>query len=245
MMWLTMQPDRSMTGFGGSRPRRYRQIAESLREMILSGEINPGERLPTERDLATQFGVSRSCIREALLALEILNLVHIRVGSGVYVANGAQALQPHFSREVEPPSVAHILNARLLFEPEICAAAAMLAEADDIAALRSLHEVRLAGSPDPDIAARHYRDFHLGIARLVRNPLAHSLMLGIWQAARARPEWETLRALLQSPERQRIWQEEHDVILTALEKRHRGDSRSAMRRHVENVIALVDEAGML
>lgn len=240
-----MQPDRTIAGFGGARPRRYRQIAESLREMILSGELNPGERLPTERDLATQFAVSRSCIREALLALEILDLVHIRVGSGVYVANGAQALQPHFSRGVEPPSVAHILNARLLFEPEICAAAAMLADADDMAVLRSLHEARLAGSQDLDVAARHYRDFHLGIARLARNPLAHSLMLGIWQAARARPEWEALRRLLQSPERQRVWQEEHGAILTALEKRHRGDARAGMRRHVENVIALIDQAGML
>lgn len=240
-----MQPHSIMAGLGGTRPRRYRQIAENLREMILSGELNPGERLPTERELAKQFAVSRSCIREALLALEILDLVHIRVGSGVYVANGGQALQPHFQRGVELPSVAHILNARLMFEPEICAAAAVLADADDASVLRALHEARRTASLDIDAAARHYRDFHLGIARLTRNPLAHSLMLGIWQAARARPEWEALRLLLHSSERQQVWQEEHEAILTALEKRHRGDARAAMRRHVENAIAVVDEAGML
>lgn len=70
-------------------------------------------------------------------------------------------------------------------------------------------------------------------------------MLGIWQGARARPDWEKLQALLQSPEHQSVWQEEHAVILAALEKRHRGDARAAMRRHVENVIALIDEAEML
>ena len=133
----------------------------------------------------------------------------------------------------------------LMFEPEICAAAAMLASADDMAVLRSLHEARLSGSLDVDVAARHYRDFHLGIARLARNPFAHSLMLGIWQGAWARPDWEKLQALLQSPERQSVWQEEHGVILTAVEKGHRGDARAAMRRHVENVIALIDEAEML
>src|SRR5712671_6895877 len=67
-------------------PRRlYRQIADQLRSLIEHGEYKVGTRLPPERDLATQLGVSRPSVREALIALEVEGLVEVRMGSGVYV----------------------------------------------------------------------------------------------------------------------------------------------------------------
>ena len=235
------------TGAGGwaAKQRRYRHIADTLREAILSGEYRPGDRLPTERDLAQQFTVSRSCVREALLALEIQDLVHIRVGSGVYVSERAAPMATPFAADAAEPSVADILNARLMFQPEMCAVAARTATEDDIHALRLRHRAITCEIHTSDAAARLYRDFHLAIARATHNPFAHGLMLSIWQAARAHPEWEKLRLLLQSGERQVRWHEEHETILAALEKRHRGEARAAMRSHVENVIAIIDEADML
>ncbi len=236
----------STSGSGSSaKQRRYRHIADTLREAILTGEYRPGDRLPTERDLAQQFWVSRSCIREALLALEIQDLVQIRVGSGVYVSERAAPMAPHLTDGMTAPSVADILNARLMFQPEMCAVAARSASADDIRALQLHNRAITREVHTPDVAARFYRDFHLAIARATHNPFAHGVMLSIWQAARAHPQWEILRKLLQSPERQLRWRDEHEAILTALEKRHRGEARSAMRSHVENVIAVIDEADML
>ncbi len=240
-----MQSDRFGRGWNTPRQRRYRAIAETLREAILSGEFASGARLPTERDLAAQFGVSRSCIREALLALEIHDLVHIKVGSGVYVTEGAESLAGLGAQKASEPSVAHILNARLMFEPEICAAAAAQADRDDVANLRAQHEARTREILDIDAAARNYRDFHLALARLTRNPLAHGVILGIWQATRARPDREALRALLQAPERQSMWRNDHASILDALAAAHRGEARAAMRRHLENVISCLDDAGHL
>ena len=74
-------------------PRRlYRQIADQLRALIAAGEFALGSRLPPERDLATQLGVSRPSVREALIALEVEGLVEVRMGSGIYVtAPGAGA----------------------------------------------------------------------------------------------------------------------------------------------------------
>lgn len=228
-----------------AKQRRYRHIADSLREAILSGEYRPGDRLPTERDLAQQFTVSRSCVREALLALEIQDLVHIRVGSGVYVSEGAAPMATPFATDAAEPSVADILNARLMFQPQMCAVAARNATADDIQALKLRNRAITGEIHTPDVAARLYRDFHLAIARATHNPFAHGMMLTIWQAARAHPDWEKLRQLLQSGERQVRWRDEHEMILIALEKRHRGEARAAMRSHVENVVAVIDEADML
>src|SRR5207244_11594286 len=69
-------------------PRRlYRQIADQIRTLIRSGEFSAGSRLPPERDLARQLGVSRPSVREALIALEVEGLVEVRIGSGNYVQN--------------------------------------------------------------------------------------------------------------------------------------------------------------
>jgi GntR family transcriptional regulator, transcriptional repressor for pyruvate dehydrogenase complex len=65
--------------------RLYRQIAEQLRRLIAAGEYPLGSRLPPERDLAAQLGVSRPSVREALIALEVEGLVEVRMGSGIYV----------------------------------------------------------------------------------------------------------------------------------------------------------------
>ena len=67
-------------------PRRlYRQVADQLRKLIDQGEFAVGSRLPAERELALQLGISRPTVREALIALEVDGRVRIRVGSGIYV----------------------------------------------------------------------------------------------------------------------------------------------------------------
>src|SRR5664279_2517815 len=78
--------------FQSIEPRRlYRQIADQIRTLIRSGEFPAGARLPPERDLAKQLGVSRPSVREALIALEVEGLVEVRIGSGIYILNGGRA----------------------------------------------------------------------------------------------------------------------------------------------------------
>jgi DNA-binding FadR family transcriptional regulator len=71
--------------------RLYRQIAEQLRSLISAGEWAVGARLPAERDLARQLGVSRPSVREALIAMEVEGWVEVRTGSGVYVLDRSKA----------------------------------------------------------------------------------------------------------------------------------------------------------
>src|SRR4029453_6235463 len=75
--------------------RLYRQIAEQLRGLIAGGEFTAGSRLPAERDLAKQLGVSRPSVREALIALEVEGWVEVRIGSGIYVQEGRRRNGTH------------------------------------------------------------------------------------------------------------------------------------------------------
>src|SRR5450432_2027828 len=104
-------------------PRRlYRQIADQIRTLVRSGEFTPGERLPPERDLARQLGVSRPSLREALIALEIETLLDVRVGSGIYVT---QPDEPRRNAELAGASGPfEVIRARRLIEGECAALAA-------------------------------------------------------------------------------------------------------------------------
>jgi DNA-binding FadR family transcriptional regulator len=103
-------------------PRRlYRQIADQIRSLVRSGEYTPGQRLPPERDLARQLGVSRPSVREALIALEVEGLVEVRIGSGIYVLGGGNG----HDREVQAASGPfELLRARWIIEGECAARAA-------------------------------------------------------------------------------------------------------------------------
>src|SRR5262252_8243606 len=116
--------------------RLYRQIAAQLSALIASGEFKVGQRLPAERDLAAQLGVSRPSLREALIALELEGLVEVRVGAGIWVtAASGRSSAPPGQQEGEGPF--ELLRARWLIEGEIAAMAAREATAADLASIRA------------------------------------------------------------------------------------------------------------
>ena len=110
--------------FQSIEPRRlYRQIADQIRALIRSGEFPAGARLPPERDLAKQLGVSRPSVREALIALEVEGLVEVRIGSGIYVLAPAGAGDvPAAHGATAGPF--ELLRARYVIESECAALAA-------------------------------------------------------------------------------------------------------------------------
>jgi DNA-binding FadR family transcriptional regulator len=91
--------------------RLYQQVADSIRRQIQSGAMPPGSRLPSEKLLAQQLGVSRPTVREAMIALEIAGLVEIRTGSGSYVRHRDTIAAPSVDTG---PGPIELLNARIL-----------------------------------------------------------------------------------------------------------------------------------
>jgi GntR family transcriptional regulator, transcriptional repressor for pyruvate dehydrogenase complex len=147
------------------------EVQAQLRELVASGAFQPGERLPSERDLMEALGVSRTAIREGLRGLEALGLVTIRHGSGVYVQDGvgpgrARRL-PRAARAREPRD---LIEVRLIVEPEIAGLAALRRTADDVRRLkRDIEQFRaqigVVRRPPTDLG------FHVDLCRATHNPM--------------------------------------------------------------------------
>src|SRR5512137_1005933 len=123
--------------FQSIEPRRlYRQIADQIRELIRAGEFLAGSRLPPERDLAKQLGVSRPSVREALIALEVEGLVEVRIGSGIYVLGRSGAAGRAADETAEAAAGPfELLRARYVIESECAALAAKSARKPQLAAI--------------------------------------------------------------------------------------------------------------
>ena len=106
--------------------RLYQQIAQQLQQLILAGEFAPGSRLPAERELATQLGVSRPSVREALIALEVEGWVEVRTGSGVYVLERSARTGERLPVNAWGPL--EVIRARRVIEGEIAALALVTAK---------------------------------------------------------------------------------------------------------------------
>src|SRR5258706_6224899 len=121
--------------------RLYRQIADQITALIERGEYATGQRLPPERDLAKQLGVSRPSVREALIALEVEGYVEVRVGSGVYVLGK----RPKARRATLPADSGpfELIKARALIESECAALAAKSASRSQVRAMeQALDDMR-------------------------------------------------------------------------------------------------------
>src|SRR5947199_8858590 len=142
--------------------RLYRKIARMISDLIASGEFVAGQRLPGERDLARQLGVSRPSVREALIALEVEGRVEVRIGSGIYV----QAPTEHAGREAEAAAGPfELLRARYVIEGECAALAAKSGKKHQVKAIAEAldqmqHEID-AGEHQPLTGDRL---FHMRIA---------------------------------------------------------------------------------
>src|SRR5690606_39539088 len=113
----------------GSSPKLYQRVANAIVARIRSGKYPRGERLPPERELAEEFGVSRPTVREAMIALEIRGIVEARRGSGIYVVDTAP---PDTSSNEQDIGPFEVTEARRLFDGEAAALAAAIITDEEI-----------------------------------------------------------------------------------------------------------------
>jgi DNA-binding FadR family transcriptional regulator len=213
--------------------RLYRQIATQLSALIASGEFAVGQRLPSERELAVQLGVSRPSLREALIALELEGLVEVRVGAGIWVtaASGSDPATPP-QQEGEGPF--ELLRARWLIEGEIAAMAAREANAADLASIRdSLTEMERLEKKHQDFSAFD-REFHLRIAASTRNGVLQAVVEDLWDRGRG-AMWRLMERHFQTPALQLASVNDHRAILVALVAHDPREARNAMRAHLKRV----------
>jgi DNA-binding FadR family transcriptional regulator len=216
--------------FQSIEPRRlYRQIADQIRGLIRSGEYASGARLPPERDLAKQLGVSRPSVREALIALEVEGLVEVRIGSGIYVLAPGHDAKP--SEPDAPAGPFELLRARYVIEAECAALAAKSAKRQHVAAIeQALDEMeREHGDGRKSLASD--RLFHLRVAEATGNGALVHVVKTLWEE-RTGPLFQQLEHHYDNPGLWETAMGEHRAVARAIAARDAAAARSAMQRHL-------------
>jgi len=213
------------------KDRLYQTIARRLLEVFCSGRYKPGDRLPTERELAVEYNVSRPTIREAIIALEVQGIVEVKIGSGAYLKD----LPKTSDAAAFDVSAFELTEARLLLEGEAAALAATQITDEELSTLAHLidemakENERKAGTENAD------HQFHLTIARATRNAALVHLIDNLWSLRAKSPETALLYAKARSANVKPVV-DEHKVILDALRTRDPTKARAAMRAHLTAVL---------
>ncbi len=214
--------------------RLYEQIVQQIEESILKDALKPGDQLPAERELAQQFGVSRTAVREAVQALREKGLVEAYPGRGTFVTDGtSHAIRQSLDRIIKiapPEGSAYLAEVRGILEPEIAALAAMRADEQDLTVMREAIGVMDEAGRDPDAYIEADLDFHLALAEAAANPLILSLIdsvVGLLREQRLR-----IFHVEGGPER---GQYHHKRILEAVERHDPLGAREAMKAHLRQV----------
>jgi len=217
--------------------RLYRQIADQIVGLIDSGEFSAGSRLPPERELAGLLGVSRTSVREAIIALEISGYVEVRVGSGIFVTRAPVRTAPAPGADVGDSGVGpfELLAARAVIEGETAALAARQARKADLVVLRQT--IARMREHDEDAGERDAADraFHVRIAEATGNgALAHAVA-SLWDLRRGEL-WSRIEVHFHTAALRAKTLADHEAIVAALAVHDPDGARKAMHRHLERVV---------
>jgi DNA-binding FadR family transcriptional regulator len=210
--------------------RLYRQIADQIAALIDGGEYGVGQRLPPERDLAKQLGVSRPSVREALIALEVEGLVEVRIGSGIYVlAPGGVGDFDAANDSASGPF--ELLRARYVIESECAALAAKSAKKSQVTAIEAALDEMERERRDGRQPLGGDRMFHMRIAEATGNGALVQVVKMLWDE-RTGPLYKQLEHHYDSPELWTAAMSEHRSVLRAIAGHDPAGARAAMQRHL-------------
>ena len=211
----------------------YSLIVDQLKQLIQRGEYHPGDRLPPERELAQRLHVSRAPVREALVALELLDVVEGRVGEGWFVKRPPETALDVTAVQGRPPS--DILQTRLLIECPVIEQVALQRDADELSMLEGTVE---AFKTEVDAGQYHGdadRLFHVGLTGVTRNAVLTDLVAYLWDLQNE--HFFRLVEGMSGNERSRVgrYVQEHRNMVAAIARRDAPGAREQMRRHLEGV----------
>ncbi|GAB5375543.1 MAG: FadR/GntR family transcriptional regulator [Acuticoccus sp.] len=213
----------------------YQHIAEELAAQLDAGLFQPGEKLPTERELAASLRVSRTSLREALLALEFNGRIEIRDRAGIFVRPQPAPAEPAFGGD-SPPGPYEVLEARRLIEGDLTYRACLRASDADLDAIVAAADAM--NRIDIDDLATFLsidRSFHLLIAQAGGNSVLADVATSLWDQ-RDGPLWTTWYQGTRSSENRRRSARQHAEIATFIKARQASAARAAMERHIDTII---------
>jgi DNA-binding FadR family transcriptional regulator len=214
--------------------RASSDVIAQIRRAILSGQYRPGDRLPTEREMAQQFGVSRVTVRDALRALEANGLVRVKVGGqgGPYVSEPDIALlSDSFGTHLQlrGTTFEELAEARQALETTAAVLAARRATSDDLTALKAALQGPIQ-PPQSSNTASTSLDFHTALVIAAHN----RALLAMFRATRAliQQAFDTLHA--QQPDMAEAARRAHTELYAAITEQDPDRAAGLMRAHLED-----------
>lgn len=219
------------------RTKLYEKVAQQIQGLIRDGLLKPGDHLPPERELAETFQVSRSSVRDAIRALEVMGLVEPRQGEGTLVrdvtaetlVNPLSTMLTH-KREL----VSELLDLRLMIEPPLAGRAAMCATDEEILRLEDILRRQKEKVARGELAIEEDSEFHYTIAQAARNSVVLKVVDVFMDLLR-----ESREQTLQVDGRLQKSFGGHRRILDAIKNRKASLAETAMRRHIEEIERVV------
>lgn len=217
--------------------RLYEQIANQVRNLIFNGTLRPGDQLPAERELAEQFGVSRTAVREAVRVLGEKGLIEIQAGKGTFVTDSFNKMSDVMRDTLDwvvkvslGKGMLDLVQVRELLEPGIAEIAAEMAEAEEIEIMKKAVAVMDNSMDDADAYVKADLEFHLALAEATQNPIIPMLIdpiIGLLHEQRKR-----IFKVEGGPQRGQF---HHKRILETVMKQDPTAARQAMIAHLEQV----------
>jgi GntR family transcriptional repressor for pyruvate dehydrogenase complex len=221
-------------------PKLYLIAASQIAEGISRGRWNPNDKLPSERELAQIFNISRSSVRQALTALEAVGVIYKKVGVGSFVTEGAMEVisQEIVSELVTEGDPLLLVEARQVLEPGIVKLAAQCRENEDLVRIESALE-RMDQYSDESISSADFVDadidFHLSIALASRNPLLIRLFEEVIDRMRHRVWLKAAFPIV--AKRASQYQAQHHSIYKAIRNKETTKAQDVMTEHLDNIRA--------
>ena len=217
--------------------RIYEEIVRQVKALIAEGRLKSGDQLPPERDLAAQFKVSRTSVREALRTLESLGLIEIRPGEGTFVRKvSVESLIEPLAHVIlsQREAVGELFEARRLLEPALAGLAARRATQDDLLEMERILEEQAKEVAAGLTGLAQDAAFHASIAASVRNRAITRIVNALMDLLT-----QSREESLQTPGRPTRSHQDHRRILDAIRRRDEAGARRAMLDHLNAVAALV------
>ena len=225
-----------------SASRMYTVVLDWLEERLRSGEISVGDKLPWERHLAEEFGISRASVREAIRILDAMGLVRSSTGTGpaagaIVISEPSAALGWALRLHVATRSlpVRDLVQTRLLLETQSALEAAVAPETPERAAALAHAAELVAAMEDPELPDEQFHaldaEYHVLLSSLAGNVVVETVMSSLRQATIGYVQ-ETVARLDDWPAVRRTLQQQHREILRAFQERRGQDAAAALREHI-------------
>jgi len=220
------------------RSRLYEQLVERLLALVHELDLKPGDRLPPERELSADLGVSRASVRQALVVLEVQGLIEVRHGEGAILRRTRPDDAVLSAVEAHKRRLPEVIDAREALEVKIASLAAERRTEDDLARIDAALDAMAVAIERGERGLDGDEQFHGAVTAAARSGLLADLMAGIANAIR-----ESRIESLSQPDRPQVSLASHREIAAAIRAGDADAAGQAMREHIRLVsdVALLRE----